>query len=156
MKELDEYIINCETLLILPFDYNKSIVHEIDNSYIVNKKTFDIINDSCLFFGNTFNGKCLGTTNLIDCKIKVPIIVEDSKCLIFFPSNSYKNFKCVWVSYNNMLKYSKYDTKSTMIYFKNNKNIIVEVKFNIIDNQVIRCIKLESIINKRRKVLIED
>ena len=39
--------------------------------------------------------------------MKVPIIVEDSKLIIFFPTSSYRGNNCIWISYNNLLKYSR-------------------------------------------------
>ena len=150
MREIEEYIVNYETLVIMPIDTNKSKVYEYDDVFIVNMDVNQIIKNSCLYFGSSLEGRKEGTKHLINCEMKLPIIVEDSQSLIFFPTSSYRNNKNVWISYNNLLKYTKIDNKNTMLYFKQNNNINLLVKYNIIDNQIIRCIKLEAIINKRK------
>ncbi len=150
MKELDEYVINYETLMIMPYGDRKSKVYEFDEVFIVNKDVISIISDSCLYFGSSLNGRREGTMSLMNYEIKVPIIIEDSQSLIVFPTSSYRNPNNIWVSYNNLLKYSKNDSRSTLLFFKQNNKISVDVRYNIIDNQIIRCIKLEAIINKRK------
>lgn len=153
MKELDSYIINCETLLIMPLETKRSKVFESDESFVVNMNVLDIIKDSCLYFGSSFSGRREGTKTLIDCEIKVPIIIEDSRNIIFFPSSSFKNSKTIWISFNNLLKYTKCDSNFTLLNFKENNDIKINVKYNIIDNQIIRCIKLDAIISKRKMIV---
>lgn len=158
MKELSSYIINCETLLIIPYieDENKKVIKskffEIDDEFIVNMSPFDIITDSCLFFGSSFDGRREGTRNLINCEIKVPIIIEDSKNLIFFPTSSYRSSRNIWVSYKNLITYKKYSSSYTLFKFFGNNDIKVNVKYNIVDNQIIRCIKLNDVISKRKLI----
>ena len=112
MKEVESYIINCETLLILSLNDNSCKVFEFDDVIIVKKSISHIIKDSCLYFGSSLDGRKEGTKSLINCEMKVPIIIEDSQNLIFFPTSSYRNSMNIWVSYNNLLKYSKNDIHS--------------------------------------------
>lgn len=130
----------------------RSKVFELDDEFIVNESPLNIIISSCLFFGSSFEGRREGTKSLLDCDIKVPIIVEESKNLIFFPTNSYKSCKNIWVSYNNLLIHKKYSFDTTLFSFAGNNNIKVNVKFNIVDNQIIRCIKLNAILSKRKLI----
>lgn len=156
MREIDNYIINYETLVIVPYDNKRVKVYEVDDEFLVNMNVFDIVRNSCLFFGSSLEGRKEGTKALLGCEIKVPIIVEDSRNLIIFPTSSYKSKKNVWIAYQNLLKYSKYSTDITMLSFRNNRNIEVNVRYNIIDNQIIRCIKLDTIITKRKNELKEE
>ena len=52
-------------------------------------------------------------------------------------------------------KYIKFNEFSTVLCFYNNRKIKVDVKYNLIDNQVIRCLKLDTILSKR-KMIIKD
>lgn len=153
---MDNYEINVETLMIKPYTNGKSKVYEFSDEYIVNKVSLDILKDSCLFFGCSFEGRKEAIKNLLGIDMKVPILVEDSRNIIFFPIASCINKNSIWISYQNLLKYSKYNEFSTVLYFRNNKQIIVDAKYNLIDNQVIRCIKLDSLINKRRNFLNDE
>ena len=88
MREENDYIINVETLLILPYGKGRSIVYEMDETLIINLDILQIIKNSCLFFGSSLEGRKEGTKYLINCEMKVPIIVEDSKLIIFFFTSS--------------------------------------------------------------------
>lgn len=148
--ELSDYEINSQTLVIVPKDRNTTYVYEIEDEFLVHKSCFSIIKDSCLFFGSSYEGRIEGTKSMLGCKMKLPIIIEEANNLIFFPTASVKNMNCVWISYKNLLKYTKNSNFSTVLFFNNNKTIEIGVKYNIVDNQIIRCIKLESLWEKRK------
>lgn len=148
--EFNNYEINEETILIIPIGKSKSKVYELDMEFEVNMSPLTIIKNSCLYFGSSYEGRKEGTQSLIGVEMKVPIIIEDSRNIIFFPTSSCINKNSIWVSYQNLLKYSKFDDFSTMLYFKNNKNVKVDTRYNLVDNQIIRCIKLDTLLTKRK------
>lgn len=147
---LNSYEINNETLLIVPYDYGKSKVYEYDDEFIVDMIPLTIVKNSCLFFGSSFEGRREASKNIIGIDMKVPIIIEESKNVIFFPVSSCISKNSIWISYQNLIKYSKIDSNSSMLYFKNGKSIKLNTKYNLVDNQVIRCIKLDTLLCKRR------
>lgn len=155
MLELVEYEINAETLLIIPYGKNKSKVFEYNEEFIVNLESLEIIKNSCLYFGCTYEGRRESVKDLIGVDMKVPILIEESRNIIFFPTTSCINKNSIWVSFQNLVRYSKLNDFSTVLYFGKNRKIEVDVKFSLVDNQFIRCIKLSSFMVKRRK-LIED
>ena len=154
--ELNDYQINVDTFVIIPIGKNKSKVYENGDILIVNKSSFKIIEDSCLYFGSSYDGRRFATKNLIGIDMKIPIIVEESRNIIFFPTSSCIRDNSIWISYQNLLKYSKFNDLVTTLYFKNSKGIKVGCKYNLIDNQVIRCIKLEKILLDRKKFVEKE
>lgn len=150
---MNNYIINVETLLIIPYGRGKSKIFENDRTFIVNEPTGNILKNSCLFFGSSIEGRRDAVKQILEVDMKVPIIVEDIKNMIFFPVSDCVKRNSIWVSYQNLLKYSKFNEFSTVIYFKCGKKVRVDAKYSLIDNQVIRCIKLETLINKRKAFL---
>ena len=154
--ELDDYQINIDTFVIIPIGKSKSKVYEAGESFIVNKSSFKIIEDSCLYFGSRYDGRRYATKNLIGVDMKIPIIIEESRNIIFFPTSSCIRDNSIWVSYQNLLKYSKFNDLVTTLYFKNSKGIQIGCKYNLIDNQVIRCIKLERILFDRKKFVEKE
>ena len=139
-------------MLLIPTADGETKVFETDEEFIVRKKMNDIIKDSCLFFGSSYEGRRDGTKALLKCEIKVPIIIDDSRELILFPTLSFRNEKNAWIVYNNIIDYRKYDLDNTLFLFKNNNDIKVNVRYNIVDNQMVRCLKLEAIIRKRKEI----
>lgn len=150
---MDSYEINSETLMIIPIGRNESKVYEIDGNFVVKLSPLSIIKKSCLFFGSSYDGRREGVKNIIGVDMKVPILIEESRNIIFFPTANCVNHNAIWISYNNIIKYSKFNEFSTVVYFHNQNEIKIDVKFNLIDNQYIRCIKLESLLNTRRKFI---
>ena len=82
--------------------------------------------------------------------MKVPIVIEDSRNIIFFPTSSCIRENSIWISYQNLVKYSKFNDISTDLFFKGNYHVRVGCKYNLIDNQIIRCLKLDNTLQKRK------
>ena len=153
---MKNYEINMETLVILPFNNGKSKVYEYDGEHIVDCVPTNIIEYSCLFFGASLEGRRAAVKEMLGIDMKVPILIEDSKNIIFFPISNCVHRNSIWISYQNLVKYSKLDELSTVLYFHNNKQLVVDAKYNLIDNQVIRCAKLDTMLNKRRNFLRKE
>ena len=85
---MDNYEINRNTLAIIPISYNKSKVIEKDNVFIINIDPINIIKYSCEYFGSTYEGRHKGTKSIMNITHKSPIIIEESKVLICFPTTS--------------------------------------------------------------------
>ena len=83
---------------------------------------------------------------------KTPIVIEDTRNIIFFPLKSTREKNNIWISFNQLTKYTK-DGNNTILKFKNNKEITIKFSYYIIDNQVTRSLILDYQINNRRKSL---
>ena len=92
------------------------------------------------------------TKRLINIKSKSPIIIEESRDIIFFPLKSIRDKCNIWISFNNLERYVKSDDK-TIFYFKNKKEVIIDFSYYIIDNQVTRSLMLDYQVKKRRESL---
>lgn len=148
---MDTYEINNSTLAIIPISKNCSKVIEKENNYIINNSTTDIIDHSCKFFGSSYNGRCEGTKNLVGFNYKSPIIIEESREIIFFPTSSPRFDNCSWISLNNIDKYIKKENKSS-IYFKNGINLDFKISYSSLENQILRATMLESKLRQRKKI----
>ena len=147
-----DYEINKDTLLIMSKDKEKSRVIEKNAEYIIPKETIEVIEHSCEYFGSTYEGRHLGTKNLIGVTHKSPIIIEESNNIIFFPTTSPRLKVCFWLSLINILSYRQGRTaKSTIIEFKNGKKIEIKVSVGSINNQILRASRLDSILSARKK-----
>ncbi len=136
-------------MAIIPINKKKSKVYEIDGVYIIEKNAKKIISENCEYFGSSYEGRKKGTMELIGVTHKAPILIEDSNNLIFFPTSSPRLNDCGWISLNNLDSYQSYDEES-IISFQNNLKLQVAVSNRILDNQVLRATRLESVIRKRK------
>jgi competence protein ComK len=145
---MESYEINKDTVALIPKE-EKTVVYEVDKSFIVDKSPLQIMEDSCEYFGSSLSGRQQGTLNLAGYTHKVPVIVEETFDLIFFPTLSPKNENCSWLSYKHIIKPDKFKDKS-IVELKNGKKLLLDVSCAILDNQMYRCSRIEDILNIRK------
>ena len=148
---MKDYEINEETLAIMPDDVWSSMVLEDDFKYEVNKTPLEILDYSCKYFGSSYPGRKDGSKNILNSSYKLPILIEDTKNIIFFPTSSPLDDECTWISLSNIKDYRKVGNNKTEILFKNNKVITVNISYYSFNNQVMRASRLESIIRNRKE-----
>lgn len=146
---MKDYEINEDTLAIIPINENSSKVLEREYEYIVDKSTYTILDDSCQYFGSTYEGRKGGSKNILGSGYKVPILIKEENYIIFFPTESPLLDSCVWLSLHHIEKLEKGKNNSTEIFFKDGKKININISFRSIENQILRSTKLESILRYR-------
>ena len=144
-----DYEINNSTLAVISIDDKCCRVLEETAEYIVNKSSFEVIDNSCKYFGSSYRGRYEGTKNLIGMNYKLPIIIEESRNIIFFPTNSPRLKDCWWISLNNIKNYYIEDEK-VYINFKNDFKLQVDISIFSLENQILRASRLESVLRSRK------
>ena len=145
---MDSYEVNIDTLALIPVSNRETKILEKNDEFIVKKSVMEIIEDSCQFFGSSYNGRHNGTKRLIGVTHKSPIIIEESKNMIYFPTTSPRLDNCIWIALSHIKQYKKKDNNIELL-FQNNKKIEIDISYGSFDNQVLRATKLESILRKR-------
>lgn len=146
---LGNYEINNHTIAIIPIKQNESKIIEEENTFMVKKSTSEIINDSCKYFGSSFLGRREGTKALMGVSYKAPIIIEETKSIIFFPTSSPRFDNCAWISLNHIHDYLRKDGNS-LVHFKNGEALELDISYGSLENQVLRATRLESILRHRK------
>lgn len=131
---MKDYEINEETLAIMPDDVWSSMVLEDDFKYEVNKTPLEILDYSCKYFGSSYPGRKDGSKDILNSSYKLPILVEDTRNIIFFPTSSPLDDSCTWISLGNIKDYRKVGKNKTEILFKNNKVMTVDVSYYSFNN----------------------
>jgi len=146
------YEIDLSTLMLIGIDDETTRVVTTEEELIIKNNSKKIMDESCRFFGSSLTDRVKATNRLVNMASKTPIVVEESRNIIFFPLKSTRDKNNIWISFNNLDKYEKDDNK-TVFYFKYGKEISLNFSYYIVDNQVTRSILLDYEINKRRKSL---
>ena len=144
----EEYFINKSTCAIIPIDSNHSKVVELDGEFLVNRSVKNIINDSCKFFGSSYQGRFDGSKRILNMNYKLPIVVEESNDLIFFPTSSPRFNDCIWLSLNNITGYVK-SSGGSSVSFKHSV-LSLDISYYSLENQIFRATMLDSMIRKRK------
>lgn len=139
----NEYEINTSTQAIIPINDHQTKIYEEESEYIIDKSANKIINYNCNFYGSSYDGRCEGTRSLIGAKSKLPIIIEESRNIIFFPTTSVKRKQSAWISLNNVDSFHKND-KNSYIVFKDGRKLNLDISLFSLENQYCRAIMLKS------------
>ena len=145
---MKNYEINEETYAVIAEDLGKTKIIEKDYEYDIENDAYKIMDESCKYYGSSYKGRLEAAKSLLNCSYKLPIIVEESSVLIFFPIKSSLLDDCCWINLNSIQNIEKVDNKS-QITFKNGKKVIFDISKLSLENQIYRSTKLESIIFKR-------
>lgn len=143
-----KYEINDETLAILAFE-DKAKVIELNDEYIVDEAPYSIMERSCKYFGSSLEGRIDGSKDILGSVYKIPIVVEESQKIIFFPTEALSSPSVSWISYKNIKNIEKFGSKS-LIRFNNDNVITVDCPYFSMKNQIFRCNMLDAISNNRK------
>ena len=144
------YEISKGTLAIVPKENEGCIVYEDDNQYVISQTPFQIMEESCKYFGSTYEGRKNGARSILGAEYKVPIVVEDTDNLIVFPTTSPQADDCVWISLKRVKKIEKSDFNLTKVIFDNNKELIIDCSFRTMENQLSRASRLDLILRNHK------
>ncbi len=146
------YEISEGTLAIVPENEDTSKVLEDNKEYVIDKNPFQIMDESCKYFGSSYNGRKEGSKSILGVDYKVPIIVEDSSNLVFFPTISPRDPQCAWIAAKQVKYYEELETGDLKIIFENDKEMVLPISYRSFQNQLLRATRLESIIRNRKKL----
>ncbi len=144
-----EYEINYDTQIIMPIGDNSSKIIESEEEYFVKKSVQNIMEHSCEYFGSSFEGRKEGTKKLLGITHKSPIIIEETRKIIFFPTTSPDNWDCIWINLEKIDKYYKIDNKNSEVLFKNGDKVKLNVSIGSLSNQILRATRLKYILEER-------
>ena len=145
-----DYEINNNTIALI-YNDNKTIVYEKNNRFILDDVLPNkIIKYSCEYFGSSYDGRVRGTNKLTGITHKVPIIIEESNEIIFFPTTSSRLNECSWIRNKYIKNYKKLPDNKVELELIDNNKICLNCSYETINNQILRSSRLESIIRYRK------
>lgn len=148
---MELYEINNSTLAIISMGRKSSKVLEEDGSKIIANSSFAILDHSCRYFGSSYAGRKEGSVSIIGNSYKIPIVVEESQDLVFFPTTSPDDEDCIWLAINKIKAYKKRKYSTTSVIFDNDTIINIPLSFGSFQNQIFRASRLCYLINVRKK-----
>ena len=145
-----KYEINDETIAFIPIDSSSTKVIELTKEYVIPQATFEILEENCEYYGSTYDGRIKAAQKMLNFSYKLPLLVEESEKIIFFPTKASTSEECCWINHSFVKKREKCG-KNTKVVFQNG----LEEEFNIsklsFENQLLRAGMLDAMITKRSK-----
>ena len=145
---MDNYEINEETYAIIGTNYGKTRIIEKEKEYNISNEAYSVMDDNCKYYGSSYKGRLEAAKEILNCSYKLPIIVEESTGLVFFPIKSSLLADCTWINLDTIQKVEKEGNKSKII-FENGKCETLDISKLSLDNQIYRATKLSLILKKR-------
>jgi len=146
---IEEYYINEDTLLLVPCGKTRTKIYDITGIYYMKKSVFEIVEESCQYYGSSYGGRYIGAKKLLEMEYKLPIIVDEVKEVVIFPTCSPRQKDCMWICLNNIENYERFK-KNSIIKFTNDFNYEINISFNCLENQILRATLLMSKLKKRK------
>lgn len=145
------YEITNKTCALIAINEKETEVIELNKKFIIQSKITNILKKSCEFYGCTLDGRRKGSQAQLGMKYKLPIIIENTKELIFFPTSSPRLQDCSWISLKNIKDYKETNFGS-LIEFIDDNQINIPISLESLENQIFRATKLMLITRKRSEM----
>src|SRR5690625_883559 len=148
------YKINTHTQALLPakeINYQTIVIEENKILY-VRQTPLEIIRQGCVDAWSDYDSRrnaVMHHTNFIQ---RLPIPVHIRKAFYFFPTHSPKHSDNCWIAYQHILmvdKASKYQAgkqAQSVIYFKNNEKLFLDVSLHTLEKQMQRTFECKYLI----------
>lgn len=147
---MKEYLINDNTLALIPLGKKKTIIYEDHDCYIIDEKISKIMDTNCQYHGSSLAGRIKKTNDMTGQNYKAPIIVSEKNPTVFFPTCSPRLKDCAWINAGNIDKISPNDDKC-QIEFLNNESVEIDSTYNIINNQYLKSLSLKNSFKNHKK-----
>ncbi len=153
MDVIQEYEINVETMALLPHfdDYANlnTIVLEERDLFIVPCSPLELIDESCRYYGSSYEGRLEGIKRVMGIAKKAPIAVSVELEIFFFPHESPGNHSCVWLSHTHIESLEKVDKRNTIVQFTNGESLLVPASKNQLETKVLRTAQYRHLLQNR-------
>lgn len=146
---MEKYEVNENTTAVIGLGENISKIVEYNNEYIVGNSSYEVMDNSCKYFGSSYLGRVDGSKNILGLHHKVPVVVEESSDLIFFPINTTEDIRCIWLSLKWIKDVYTVNNK-TIVEFKNGKKMLCKCSEYSLKNQIMKASRLNTILNERK------
>ncbi|MBR2067453.1 MAG: competence protein ComK, partial [Solobacterium sp.] len=99
------------------------VLNEEGEERIENALPIQYIEEACLRFFSTMDGRMHAAQEILHIRQKVPVCVSELTHEIWFPSRSPSQKDCIWLKYNAIFDYQAIHQQKTLIQFYSSKEI---------------------------------
>lgn len=104
--------------------------------------------ENCEYYGSTYEGRVKSAKKILNFSYKIPVLVEETEKIIFFPTKSTTDNSCCWIN-SNLVTERKKSGKNIKVQFKNGKEEEFDISKLSFENQLLRANMLNSMLSKR-------
>lgn len=155
MEYKEKYVINEETVL-LSGEYDAlgklcTRVVEGKKNFLVGMAPIELINQTLLIHGCSFQGALESSKYLLEPMKMYPIKINPDLGIWLFPTKSYKKHNCVWFSLVHVRKTKAIGVRKTAVTLSFGHTFTVEMKESSFNNRQQKAKELREIVTKNTK-----
>lgn len=136
-------MLNNKDILYLKQGNRETIIYTIKEKIVIREPIEKVINKWCLDSLTTYQGRLDAIKQKYRLKKLVPIYID--KELMLFPIDNKQKLDNVYINSLNILEIDKL-ANQTKIVFKNKEYLIIDKKYQLINNYYQRCLKIYNLI----------
>lgn len=139
MEIITDYIINPKTLAVVSYvdAQNQTKVIEEDGELYMSRKPLKLIDESCMEYASTYQGRRDAVVRQLQYSRKVPILIDPRDNMYVFPTHAPESFECIWVVYNQVKRIAVLNQKPVIV-FKNGLILEAGVSLYTLNQQMQR------------------
>ena len=145
----DFYEITNSTCALIAKEGGKTEIIEEGRHFIIDRPVAKILRESCEYYGSTLEGRTKGSKSLLGMCYKLPIIIEGSNEIIFFPTKSPLADDCCWMAVKHINSYEAVDN-NVLVKFNGGEERLFPLTFDALESQLFRSTKLLLIMRNRQ------
>lgn len=160
MKIEKEYVVTPETMGLAPY-LNKygeewSIALEMNRTILVPSRSKVVLDESCHFFGSSYEGRVAGTKAIMNRGKMYPIAISVPQDMYMFPLSSPENYTCVWLSYVHIRLIEAHGPHHAKVTFVNGQQLIVQKSEKVVALKKLRTGELRYQLKVRSQLKIAE
>ncbi|MDX8045739.1 competence protein ComK [Gracilibacillus sp. S3-1-1] len=114
-----------------------------------------VMDMTCKSFGISLKGLMEGTKMLSKITHKPPIAIDRISGMYFFPVESPLKKTCTWIAHSHVLELEKVEPHLTRVVFKNGRDLVLEVSYASLINQLYRTAQYRYLLNNKVQDILE-
>ncbi|TFB22066.1 competence protein [Filobacillus milosensis] len=160
MKFNDTPKISGKTMVIRPYELGEdnfgSYVLEKGGEYYTHLNPRQLMDQTCKEYGADLRGRLNGTQHISGVNRKAPIAIDTHSQVFYVPTTSPKSKECTWLCYNHIQYIEKVKPKVTKVHFNNGKEIILDISYSSLNNQLQKTAQYSDMLEKRVRKLQKE
>ncbi|MBD7984570.1 competence protein ComK [Sporosarcina sp. Sa2YVA2] len=150
--KLKEYRLDEDALALIPEyrdgrQFTKVLCR--NGTVLVEGTPENILNATLLYYGTSLRGARDGTKSILGDIKRIPILMNETLGLYWFPITSPAKPGCIWLALNNIISYEEIDETHTKVWMNGGSFIIVPISKSLLASRIQRAYNLRFEIEGR-------
>lgn len=126
--------------------------------YFVDGTPSAIINQACLSYGSSLEGRQKATQIVCGYTHKIPVSIEPMTGMYFLPTISPTSPDCSWINHSHVFRVERIEKESYLseLVFHNGDTLMLDISYGSLINQVYRTAQLRFLMEKQFERLRKD